>query len=251
MKEFDYDMINRYLGGELKGDELNAFREQLLQDAELQNEIELVKEVNDTLKMKFYPDDNEQALTESLNKIRGSYFSNENDSKQLPTKIISIKRMRWVVAAAAVFTGLIILTIWSPWKNEDLFTTYASLDMPGVAERGTPADSLLKQAIANFNEKKFAEAIHEFEKLLKGDQQNSYLHYYYSIALLKNGQMEGSRNELSQLYNGNSLFRYDAAFFIALSYLKEKDKAKCREWLNKIPADAAIHVKARELLEKL
>ena len=120
-----------------------------------------------------------------------------------------------------------------------------------AAQRGGPADSLLKIATTHFNDKRFAQSIPLFETLLKTDPQNAYLHYYYAVALLQNGQTDQSRNELNQLHNGPSLFRDDAAFYLALSYLKEQDKARCREWLNKISVDAPIHAKAGELLKKL
>ena len=123
--------------------------------------------------------------------------------------------------------------------------------MPGVAERGTPTDSLLKKATDNFNDKKFAEAIPLFETLLKVDSQSSFTQYYYAIALLQNNQTEQSRTQLYQLYNGTSLFRYDAAFFMSLSYLKEKNREVCKDWLNKIPADASLYNKSGELLKKL
>jgi hypothetical protein len=38
---------------------------------------------------------------------------------------------------------------------------------------------------------------------------------------------------------------------MALSYLKEKNKPVCKDWLNKIPADNATWHKAQELLKKL
>jgi hypothetical protein len=38
---------------------------------------------------------------------------------------------------------------------------------------------------------------------------------------------------------------------MALSYLKEKNKPACIDWLNKIPADAGPYGKAQELLKKL
>ena len=50
-----------------------------------------------------------------------------------------------------------------------------------------------------------------------------------------------------ELYNDNSTFKYEAAFYMALSYLKEKNENKTREWLNKIPVDAAVHQKVKSL----
>ena len=253
MKEFDYDIINRYLDGEMNAEEMNVFEKQMHQDTELQNEVALMKDVNETLKIKLHPGENEQALRNSLQEVSNQYFPKETKE----TKIILFRHRRWITAAAAVLIMALILTVWQPWKKEDLYKQYASIQMPGVAERGTPADSLLKLAVENFNNKKFAAAIPSFESILKdsaqrpADSQNAFVQYYYAIALLQNGETEKSRAQLTELYNGISLFKYDAAFYMALSYLKEKNKPDCKEWLNKIPTDAGPYSKAQELNKKL
>ena len=123
--------------------------------------------------------------------------------------------------------------------------------MPAVVERGSTTDSLFKQAVEYFNDKKFNEAIPYFEKILKADKQNAMVQYFYGIALLQSGQSDKSRTVFIQLYSGNSLFKYDAAFFMGLSYLKEKNEQSCKEWLNKIPADAGQYKKAQELMKEL
>ncbi len=251
MREFNYDMINRYLDGAMNTDEAKAFEEQMRQDAELQKEVALNRDVNETLKMKLYPGENETALKHTLEQMRDTYFSKTIASGRSTAKIVRFPRTRWVAAAAAVVIGIVMLTVWAPWKKEDLYQQYASVQMPGVAERGVPADSLLKLAASHFNKKEFAAAVPLFESILKDDKQNAFANYYYAIALLENGQPAYSRNELTKLFNGNSLFRYDAAFYMALSYLKEKDKSGCKEWLNKIPADAGSYGRAQELLKKL
>jgi predicted Zn-dependent protease len=240
----DYDMISRYIDGEMNAEEKKAFEELLQQDAALQKEVGLFRDVNETLKMKLHPDENEQALRNSLEELRGEYFKTR--SKVIPFKPLR----RWLAAAAALIIIAATTLILVPWKK-DLYKQYAYIEMPPAAQRGAPADSLLQQATEDFNHKKFTESLSSFEAILRDDPQNSFIHYFYAIALLGSGQVERSRNELKQVYNGNSLFRYDAAFYMALSYLKEKDKAACKEWLNKIPVDADLYGKAQELLKKL
>jgi hypothetical protein len=247
MKEFDYDMINRYLDGEMNADELKAFEELMLQDAELKNEVDLLKDVNNTLKMKLHPGENETALRSSLKEMNAEFFSTKTEQ----AKVIPLHRKKWMIAVAAVFIMGLVLTVWQPWEQEDLYKQYAAIQMPGIAQRGSASDSLLKTAVENFNNKEFAKAIPAFETVLKDSAQNSFVQYYYAIALLENGDTERSRTQLTELYNGSSAFKYDAAFFMALSYLKEKNKAACKDWLNKIPADAGPYSKAQELLKKL
>ena len=55
MKDLDHDMINRYLDGEMSADEVKAFEVQMQQETGLQQEVELMKEVNETLKIKLHP----------------------------------------------------------------------------------------------------------------------------------------------------------------------------------------------------
>jgi hypothetical protein len=247
MKEFDYDMINRYLDGEMNAEELKAFEAAMQQDAELQNEVELLKDVQSTLKIKLHPGENETALCNSLQEMNAEFFTDKTEQ----AKIIPLNRRRWMTAIAAVFVLALLLTVWQPWKKEDLYKQYADIQMPGIAERGATTDSLLKSAVENFNNKKFAEAIPAFETVLKDTAENSFVQYYYAIALLQNDHIEKARIQLSVLYDGTSIFKNDAAFYMALSYLKEKNKAVCKDWLNKVPAGTATWFKAQELLKKL
>lgn len=248
MKEFDYDMITRYLDGEMNAEELKAFEAAMQQDAELKNEVALLKDITTTLKIKLHPGESEMALRNSLQEMNAKYFLHKTEG----AKIIPLNsRRKWMTAVAAIFIIGLLLTVWQPWKKEDLYKQYADIQMPAIAERGVAADSLLKLAVENFNNNKFAEAIPAFETVLKDSSQNSFVQYYYAIALLQNNQTEKSRIQLTELYNGNSLFKYDAAFYLALSYLKEKNKPACKDWLNKIPADAGTYSKAQELFKKL
>ena len=247
MKNFDHDMISRYLDGEMNADERKAFETEMQLDADLKNEVELTKDVNETLKLKLHPGENELVLRNTMEEMRSEYFSKKSEQ----IKIIPFRRYRWISAAAAVLIFAVMLTVWSPWEKEDLYKQYASIQMPGIAERGIATDSLLKLAVDYFNNKNFAEAIPSFETILKDSNQNTFVQYYYAIALLQNNQTEKSRIQLTELYNGTSLFKYDAAFYLALSYLKEKDKPACKDWLNRIPADAGLYNKAQELLKKL
>ncbi len=250
MKEFDHDKISRYLDGEMNADETSAFEEQIQMDIDLQKEVELTREVNEILKIKMNTDENEIALLNTLEEFRGKYFAGKDSSEKIKVKIVSFSRTRWISAVAAVLIMVVMLTIWQPWQK-NLYEQYASTQMPAITERGESSDSLLKKATLFFNDKKFSSAILLFESILKTDSQNAFVKYYFGIALLQNGQVENSRAALMEMYNGVSMFRYDAAFYVALGYLKEKNKTTCKEWLNKVPADAGVYNKAQELMKKL
>ena len=254
MKEFDHDIINRYFGGEMNEAESKAFEEQMQEDAELKHVVALYRDVNQTLQMKLHPGEKESALRNTLGEIRNDFFSKKIEDRST-AKVVQFRRSRWIAAAAAVYIGIVMLTVWAPWKKTgSLYDQYAAIDMPAVTERGTPADTLaklLKEATDDFNNKKFAEAVPVFNSIRQMDSSNVFIQFYYGVALLQSGQTAASRQQLTELYNGHSLFKYDAAFYMALSYLKEKNNVACKEWLSKIPADAGLYGKAQELMKKL
>ena len=248
MSAFDYDRISLYVDGGMTPEEQKAFEEEMHKDEALKKEVELYLEVNTSLKIQLHPDEGETALRTTLEEMNDQYFSSgKQKARVIPFRPLN----RWMAAAAAV---LIIaaagILFWSPWKK-DLYKQYAYTEMPSVTERGEPGDSLLKEVTENFNNKKYSQTLSLFEAILKIDSQSVYIHYYYGIALQEDDQFEKSRTELTPLYTGHSLFKYEAAFYMALSYLKQKDKDSCREWLEKIPASAAVFNKAQQLLKNL
>lgn len=247
MKEFDYDKISRYIDGEMSAGEAAIFEAEMQQDAELKAEVLLYRDVEGTLKTSLHPSGNEKELRHTLKSLNEEYFAGQRTN----AKVVSMKRTRWISAVAAVLVMGLFITIWSPWKKDTLFDDYASTEMPGVEVRGNQSDSLLKNAAVHFNNKNFAEAVPQFEQVLKTDAENSFAQYYYAIALLHTGQVEKSRALLTQLHNGKSVFQPDAAYYIALGYLKEKDRTGCRSWLEKVNENAGTHQKAVELLKKL
>jgi Tetratricopeptide repeat len=244
MSDFDYDTIIRYIDDEMQADERQAFEQALQQDEGLKNEVKLCRDLQESLRLNFYPDEGEQALRDSLVEIQPAFFKPR-------TKIISFSpgRIAWKFASAAAVI-LLALFIWQPWK-EDLYHQFASTRMVSIAERGTATDSLLQQATEKFNAGNFDKAVPDFEDLLKREPGNAYIQFYYAVDLLEANQVGKSRSRLVLLNDSSSLFRYDAAFYLALSYLKEKNKAAAIQWLQKIPSDAAIYSKARALMDKL
>jgi hypothetical protein len=243
MSALDYEKISRYVDDEMTVEERDIFEQQLHQDEELKKKVELYREANEVLKSRLHPDEGELALSDTIKKLRGGYFNKEGTAVKSQAKLINLKAFRWVAAAAAIL--IIALFIWSPWSQPDVYRQYASIEMPGLAERGSSSESLQKEIAEKFNGKKFEETIPLFESALRIDSANSFLHFYYSIALLETEKLDKARQELSQL------FKYDAAFYMALSYLKEKNNTVCQQWLNKIPQDATIYPKAQQLMKEL
>jgi tetratricopeptide (TPR) repeat protein len=240
-----FNDIGRYAEGDMTAEEQLAFETALAADESLRQQLALYREVHTSLQQQFGADDQRNQLQHTMQSMRSEFFGGAPQ----PAKVISFKRfLRGAVAVAAVLIAVVM--IWQPWKA-GLFDTYSETSMVAPAERGTPTDTLLQQAVTAFNKKDYNEAVTALQQVQQQDTTNSFVNFYYGVALLHTGELAAARNIFNQLYAGQSAFKFEAAFFQALGYLKENDKTHCREWLQKIPADAPGYEKAQQLLNKL
>ena len=71
------------------------------------------------------------------------------------------------------------------------------------------------------------------------------------MARLHTGATDEARQDLQMVFEGGSLFKYEAAFYMALSYAQKGDKATALLWVGKIPSGAPAYDKAKELKKKI
>lgn len=230
----------RFVEGDLSEAELAEFETQLQTDAELQQHLENYRKASLELQLQLAPDAARTALQETLSKLGKEHFAE--------TKVVSFKPfIKWASGIAAVL--VLGLFIWAPWRGS-LYQQYHNQDQMLVTERGANQTELDKAA-ALYNEGKYADAKALLEKHYNEDPKNAQLGYYYGQTLLATQQASKGREVLNTIYNGESAFKYDAAYAIALSYLRENNKADCKTWLQKIPAGTTHYQKVTELIQKL
>jgi len=240
-----YNDIARYVEGEMTADERSAFEVSLASDEGLRQQLALYQEVDTSLQQHFNADEQRQPLQHTMQSLRGEFFGGAAQ----PAKVISFKRyLRSAVAVAAILIAVVF--VWQPWKPS-LFNKFGETSMAAPAERGDNGDKVLQQAVTAFNKKDYPSVITLLQQVKEQDTANSYVNFYYGVALLKSGRVPEARRIFGALYAGQSAFKFDAAFFQALGYLSEKNNEGCKEWLQKIPADAANYDKAQELLKEL
>jgi hypothetical protein len=242
MNASDHELIDRYLSGDLNGEEQRNFEQRLLENANLRKALDTQRDLQDSLHRELFPDKQQQAFIQTLASHRGAVADQTQKRKeQIP---------RYVIAATAMAAMIAGLLFFSPWQK-DLYHQYASVEMVSPAERGEHNEGRLLKAVELFNDKEFAAAIPLLGEALVTDTANAYARYYRGIALMETNQLPEARTDLQKIFDGNSLFKYDAAFYMALTYLKDDDFANTRIWLQKIPEDAANYEKAQKLLMDL
>lgn len=240
-----FNDIARYAEGEMTAEERSAFEANLASDATLQQQLALYREAHDSLQQHLSTDGQREQLQGTLHSLRGEFF---NASSQ-PTKVVSMKRwLRGAVAVAAVLIAVVF--VWQ-FMQPDLFEKYAATTMDVAIERGAQTEDLLLSAEAAFHKKDYSAAAQLLAQVRKSDTTNSAVNFYYGVSLLQTDRITEARTMFIQLYAGQSAYKFEAAFYQALTFLKEDNKDQCKEWLQKIPADALNYNKAQELLKKL
>ncbi|MBO9562907.1 MAG: hypothetical protein J7621_09045 [Niastella sp.] len=257
--KYTYEDIARYEEGLMAAEEQQAFEAVLATDTELQQELALYRDVDTTLEQQYAPDEQRQQLQGTLRQMRQEFFSataqapsNEQrvvETPPPPARVVAFKRYIGVAAAIAAML-VVILMVWNPFTG-DLYERYADTQMVTQVERGSHIDTVLQKATSAFNNKEFTEAAVLLAEVVQTQPDNSFAQFYFGVALLQTNQIPLARASFEKLIKGESAFKYEATFYEALSYLKEKDEDAAKDWLEKIPADAPNYKKAQELMRKL
>jgi tetratricopeptide (TPR) repeat protein len=269
MATYTNEDIIRYVEGELSLEEKQKMEDDIRADASLAAGVELYRQLKGTLEQRLPGSSGEEALRQTLGGMRGRFFGGSAgggvsgggvDGGEMPGeegsgkgKVVKMKvrvdvfrkYVIGVAAAAAILFAVVML-----WPS-DYLNTYGKTQMLGVTERGEGNDSLMEQASAYFNEGKFDKALPLLNEVYRKDSANQTALFYKGVALLHVGEIGKARQDLQRVYAGGSLFQYEAAFYIALSYAQKGDKDAARSWLEKIPAGAPGADKAAGLRKKL
>ena len=254
-KEIDYLEIENYLLGELKGDSLHKFEEKLQNDAHFAKEVALYKEINSSLSSRFSNYDEENKLRNTLEDLGNFHIKNNSKLKLVEqaakpkTKVFSIKKYTKYLVAASVILFASIL-----WMNSDKkapnYYDYNQFEQIDLVVRGDNNSHLIEAQNA-FNAKDFLKASKEFKILLKEDKTKVELQLYLGICLIEQNKFQLADEILSGLSKGNSIYKNEATWYLALSKLKQKDYKTCNDLLKTIPKDTEKYAQAQNLLDKL
>lgn len=233
---------SNYVDGEMDLQQQKDFELQMQGDAELREYVEQYRHAAIALKNRFTPDEKLDNLKQTLGNQNKTYFKAE-------AKVVSFKTYtRWISGIAAVL--ILGLIVFNPWKKS-LYDEYRTAGSMSVSERGEGAQTNLEKAAAFYNKKDYTAAEKLLAKEYVANPQNSMAAYYYGITLIQDKQEAKARVILQQLYQGESAFKYDAAYYIALSYVKQNDKINTHKWLKNVPPGTSNYAKAKELEAKL
>jgi tetratricopeptide (TPR) repeat protein len=243
--------VARYLEDDMELQEKREFEILLQTDVEMQHLLTEYKNVHQTLKMKIAPAETDRQVEATLASLNKAYFKTEGTGKEgqsEPAHVVSFKPyLKWMSVAAVLVIGLFV---WAPWRA-NLYDQYRISKEMSIVERGESDKNNVEKAAAFYNAHDFVAAGKILEKEYLADAGNALVAYYYGITLIESSKEDKARAVLSKLYQGESVFKYDAAYYISLSFVKQNNHPKAIEWLQKIPQESSGYDKAHELIRAL
>ena len=241
-------LIDRFIAGEMKEDELRWFGKELQTNAELSGELRLDKDIDNIL------------LDEDVVEFRRKLISvfNESKQKEATTKIVRMQPRRWqLVAAAAIAVlmiagGAILLTQQRSYTAEKLFSMYYDTDRTIELTRSGNAN--IVEAILKFQQKDFQGASLVFAEILDRDSSNIAVWFYNGISYIETNRIDDAVKAFRYIVDDkNNLYVEHAEWYLGLCYLKNEQIDFAVEQFRKIAADQKnYHNKeANKVLEKL
>lgn len=243
MATYDNQWIIRYVDGELGPEELGPFEAAMGADPELSAQVEQYRELKAVLQERLPGDQTLEALIERTARLNREYFGPV--SSTLPSRRVPV--LRWLAPVAAAACILVAIVLLWPGDYDHKLDRLGQTEMIGITERGVQTDSLLQEAAIYFNQKQFDKALPLLNGAVVADTSSQLALFYLGVAAWHTGDITLARNSLTRVFDRGSVLKNDAAFYMALSYAKEKNKTLALEWLRKIPVMAPEHLKAKEL----
>ncbi|KQB38634.1 tetratricopeptide repeat protein [Flavobacterium aquidurense] len=239
MNEERYILFDQYLQGEMTAEEKDSFEQNLSHDHELALEFDTFREVQLRLKDKFEFEEEREAFKANLTTISDKHF---NTNKP---KVVVMRP--WFYAAAASIIILFGLFFFD--YNNPTFADYDDPEPASFVERGD-TNATLKEAQTAFNDGKYAAAIPLFEEILK-ENKTPEIEYFYGVALLEESKYPKAESVFNELRSGTSAYKEKATWNLALSKLKQKKYAACKEILETISQDYENYDDVEKLLDEL
>jgi len=243
MKEEEFTFFEAYLSEELSEEERLSFENRLKKEPELSEAFNNYKELYGFLEHKFTTEKATQAFTKNLSEISDGYFTNKKKAKV-------IKFKPWQYAAAASVVLFLGITMFNNFGGNPVYADFAAHETLSLTERGNQ-NQLYLSAEQAFNSKNYEQAEQLFSEILVANPKLVEVELYKAISLIEINQFTAADTILLGISNQNSVYKYSAKWYLALSKLKQKQYDDCELLLKEIPVNTDWYEIAQKLLKKL
>ena len=226
MNNFNYEMIESYLAGELQGEELQAFTKELQTNEALASEVLLYDSIQKDMIQNHQTSLGTEKLRQSTSTLNKEYFKKQTAS------VVPMRRWLYLAAAAAVACLLLLNNPFTKETNESLFAAN-SKEIPALTTvRGNADDNTA--AIALYNQKDFTAAIPKLELQLTKNAADNELLLALGVSYTKTNAGVKAIATLDKLIAKNNAYQDEAKWWKALAQIQDKNNGAAVETLNSI-----------------
>jgi len=248
MKNY-FKSIEKYFDGEMSEKELTEFDSEMKSNKQLKAEVDLQKEINDSLNDKqiFELRNNLEEIHKEAGTAHGINENNEPVVHEMFLKKIQL--------AAAVIIVLIIASSAfyflnnRTMSNEALYGIYYEPAKTVLVVRSANSNEVdLRQALQKYNHKDYNGAIEVFEK------DNSIMaKFYLALSYMETNRVADAVNLLNSIIDDNdNLFVDQAEWYLGLCYLKLNETEKALIQFSKISqSNSTYKIKSEEILKNI
>jgi hypothetical protein len=240
MQEELYIAFENYLLNEMTDEEKTDFENQLQNDKNFSEQFHLYEENTRFLEVKFSKQTAD--FKENLKTISANHFGYPKTKK---VKVFSLQSKWFAVAAMlVVFIGFLYFN----QSGNPTFSEYKTYNEAHFVERSDNNQNLI-DAQTFFNAKEYEQATKSFAKI--ENLNNPELQLYYAISLIEIDNYAKAKLLLIDINQGNSVYKEDALWYLALSSLKQKNYKECKKRLEQISEDSEKYNLVQKLLNDL
>lgn len=248
MKNY-FKSIDKYFDGEMKKNELVEFENEMKSNKQLKAEVELQKEIKDSLHDKRIFDlrNNLEEIHKEAGIAQGIVANQEPVVRELFIKKIQLAAAVIVVMiiASSVFYFLNNRTM----SNETLYGIYYEPAKTVLFERSANTNEVdLMQALQKYNYKDYDGAIEVFVK------DNSIMaKFYLALSYMETNRIADAVNLFKSIIEDNeSLFVDQAEWYLGLCYLKLNETEKAIIQFSKISqSNSTYKIKSKEIIKNI
>lgn len=238
MEQQDFELIEKYITGNLSQEAQMAFEDKIQSDPSLQEQVEEQRILIEAIQ--------EQSLRTTLENIH------RDIEEGIPIRRIPFYKqpmVRYAIAASVAILFVIGGAMLSRKHNtnEKLFASFFTPD-PGLPTTMSKTDEyVFYEAMVDYKQGNYEKAILKWNPLLDEKPTNDTLNYFLGVANLASDNGEEAILFLEKTTdNTDSYFLSDAYYYLGLAYLKSGDRALAKKALSQSDLP-----KSKEVLSKI
>ena len=243
---YNEEKIDQYLTNRLGEKERADFNQEIATNSDLRDEVNVQR----ALLGGITAGGNRQLKT----RLKAMHEAATQAEEKPEARVVQLRSRRWMAVAASV--AILAIALWffvaQPADNQALFANYYEPYQTNLTTRDMADTNPLAQIDALYKAGKYAEVIPIIEAELTKTPGNAKLSLAAGVSYLELGNLDKTQFHFKRAA-ANELLQEVAHWYLALTYLKQEDKAAAVSLLEKLKANASPHyqAKATDLLEKL